>query len=116
MIVVLSSLLVTRNAMSLSGMNPSGSVSHLSSELLSHITPDFRIDSEYGNDGTLAAARPNTPRRRGPILSLSREWHPVQRFSKSSLPWLLPATRGRTAHKTHVTNRALASAKRTAAE
>jgi len=79
----LSSLLGTRNAMSLSGTNPSGSTSHLSSELLSQVTPDFRSDSQYGNVATLAAGRPNTPQRRGPIFSFPIPQTTLYRFQVS---------------------------------
>src|SRR5579872_5216964 len=72
--------------MSLSGASFSVSVSHLSSVSPVHLSFDFLSASEYGNESTVPAARPYTPRRRGPSLSRSNAWHPPQRFSNSALP------------------------------
>jgi len=58
---VLSSGFATRNAVSLSGMNASGSVSHLSSVPLSHMMSNFRSASEYGNEARPAACLPYGP-------------------------------------------------------
>ena len=116
MMAARSSRLGTRKAISLSGTTDSVSVNHLSNLSSSHVNFARWSASEYLKVRTVPAGLPKTPRRRGPSWSLSRAWHPVQRFSKSSLPWLLPANNGRTAHEAHVTRRAPPKAARTAAE
>ncbi len=46
-------------------------------------TPEFRSDSQYGNVATLAAGRPNTPQRRGPIFSFPIPQTTLYRFQVS---------------------------------
>src|SRR5436309_1264713 len=86
MMAARSSALWTRVAMPLPGTRLSGSVSHSFSVSSFHSILACFSASEYSNEGTEAAARPYTPRRRGPSLSLSSEWHPAQRVSNSCFP------------------------------